>query len=136
MNIHMNIQVGTIPRCAAFRRRVGRRKGGQREDEEVSKKSRWDVMSCGDLDESDGSDFEKYVQERDTSVTASEGAKGEDATRSLLIPTPGWRNVTEGDSDKSGDSTFSGDGIWVDREICEEDFYRGEFMRWELVVQI
>ena len=123
--------------CAAFRRRVGRRKGGQREDEEVSKKSRWNVMICGDLDESDGSecvfqrDFDKQVQERDTSVMASESAIGEGVTRSQLIPTPGWRNVTKGDSDMSGASTFR-----VNGEICEEDTYRGEFMRWELLVQI
>ena len=44
-----------------------RRKGGQKEDEEPTKKKEWDVMICGDWDESDDSEtmlikeFYKFV---------------------------------------------------------------------------
>ena len=33
-----------VEECAEIRRRVGRRKGGQKEDEETTKKKVWDVM--------------------------------------------------------------------------------------------
>ena len=43
---------------AEFRKRVGRRKGGQKEHEETTKKKKdWDVMICGDCDDSYESDF-------------------------------------------------------------------------------
>ena len=64
-----------VEECAAFRRRAGRRKGGQKEDEEPIKNKDWDVMICGDWEESDHSktlprrEFHKFVDERVASLT-------------------------------------------------------------------
>ena len=54
------IQKKIAKECAAFRQRAVRRKGGQKEDEEQTKKKEWDVMICVDWEDSDDSETEHW----------------------------------------------------------------------------
>ena len=55
-------------------------------------------------------DFERYGQERGSSVTGSEVSFTRKVTNKGTIPIPGWRKITEGDSEDSGAPTYIGDG--------------------------
>ena len=94
-----HIQAKFVEECAEFRKRIGRRKGGQKEDEEATKTKDWDVIICGGCDDSDESDsmprkeFHKFVDERVASLSGSEVSSAGDALNRAIIPTPTWRKI-------------------------------------------
>ena len=74
-----------------------------------SKKTGWDVMICGDMDDTDDSEMmpQRYAESdvQDSSVTGNDASLLGEVLNVRKIPTPGWRKLTEGESDQSGAST-------------------------------
>ena len=72
-----------VEECAEFRKRVGRRKGGQQTDDERKvKKKEWDVIICGGGDETDEEEsmsaweFDRIVDRRGGGVSDSQASPG------------------------------------------------------------
>ena len=106
-----------VEEFAEFRKRVGRRKGGQKKYEATTtKKTGWEVIICGGCDESDESDsmlrnqFDKFAEDRVAAFTGREGWDAGAGMYSTIIPTPTWRKIGGMDSDASSASTFIVDG--------------------------
>ena len=75
-DISFEIPQKYVEKSAKFRRRIGRRKGGQKQDDIPSTKG-WDVMICGDMESSDESEttfrnIRKSFKNREVSVTGCE----------------------------------------------------------------
>ena len=101
--------------CAEFRKRVGRRKGVQQEEtEKKGKKSEWDVIICGGLDESEEEEeqpvreFERIVKTGDGGTYGYEDSSGGEKAGKIL--TPAWRKIEGTDTELSGESTYASDG--------------------------
>ena len=101
--------------CAEFRKRVGRRKGAQQaETEKKGKKSEWDVIICGGLDESEEEEaqsvreFDRIVKTGGGGIPRCEDSSGGEKAGTIL--TPSWRKIGGTDSELSGESTYASDG--------------------------
>ena len=125
--------------CAEFRKRVGRRKGAQQEEiDKKVKKSEWDVIICGGLDESEEEEaqsvreVERIVKTGDGGTSGYEDSSGGEKVGTIL--TPAWRKIEGTDTELSGESTYASDGKmgrWMLLHISQ-----GDSTQWELLVRI
>ena len=118
-----------LEECAEFRRRAGRRRGPQRQVDAGSKRTGWDVMICGNMDDSDESEMmsQRYAKSNGQDKGCSVASLTGEVFSARAIPTPGWRKLTGDESDQSSASTYWGDG-----KMGRAIMYQGDVMQWEL----
>ena len=85
-----------------------------REREKKGKKSEWDVIICGGLDESEEEEaqsvreFERIVKTGVGGTSCYEDSSGGEKART--IPTPSWRKIEGTDTELSCESTYASNG--------------------------
>ena len=88
--------------------------GRDRVSAKKGKKSEWDVIICGGLDESEEDEaqpvreFERIVKTGDGGTSCYEDSSGGEKARTIL--TPSWRKIERTDTELSGESTCASDG--------------------------
>ena len=105
----------------------------------MTKKQDWDVMICGDWDDSDESEFmprkefHKFVVERVASLTGSEVSSAGEVMNQVIIPTPTWRKIGEVESEASSASTLLLMVRWADPGLFQG--CNGVNVPWEPLVR-